>query len=136
MPILKIGIFIFLLFNSSYTFAQSRREPRGFISRGGTCESNAASFDALHALVQDNSSIIAIAKLGNSENSTIYNLRRLKAIKEYFSQTHPEYYKILVTAHGERIKGRGQVEIYVNGVLDLVFEFSPKQDFKIGNCGY
>jgi hypothetical protein len=127
-----IGIFTFLIFNSSFLFAQSRQSP--IIMKDTKCEENAAMLDGTVSGLKEGSSIIAVARLGNSEKSAIYNLRRLKVIKDFISLT--KYSKLLVTAQGERIKGRGRVEIYMNGILGLVFELSRNKKLMVGNCGY
>jgi hypothetical protein len=42
--------------------------------------------------------------------------------------------KTIVTAHGERVKGKGVVELYVGGALVGTFYVGRKEDLYLGTC--
>jgi hypothetical protein len=129
---LAIFVFLYICFLTC-TFAQTEQSPT--IVRDDTCEVNLAQFDYLMAASPGLNSLIVIAGLGNGEHSVRYNVRRLSAIK-FRLKVDPKLSERLVTAQGERVRGRGRVEIYVNGELRLIYELKKNQDLKVGNCGY
>jgi hypothetical protein len=96
------------------------------------CESNTVDISYILSFLDKDKSIIAIARLGDGETSSRYNLRRLKSMKD--SLSHSISRERIVTAQGERIKGRGRVEIYLDGRLFIVFTVGRNQDLHIGNC--
>jgi hypothetical protein len=124
-----LGVITFFLCFSNYVSAQSP-----IIMSNTKCEENASIFESATSNAKKDSSIIAIARLGKSEKSPVYNLKRLKVIKDYLSYT--KFSKSLVTAQGESMKVNGRVEIYVNGTLALIFEVLAKRSLQVGNCGY
>jgi len=81
-----------------------------------SCESFAALVD--NALVEwqqmQGTYLIIIARLGEGERVNGLNRSRLKDVEDYLKRDETIKY---VTAEGNRVKGSGQVELYVGGKL-------------------
>lgn len=113
-----------ILVATSAIFAQNRDTNTSRLqTTPGNCETNAALLDSVRteALQQmsNDKFIFAIARLGDGELSRDRNRLRLRAVKNYLT-TSDLPARMLVTAEGERIKGYGRVELYVNGELRVV----------------
>jgi len=76
-----------------------------------------------------------IARLGNGETSRRFNHRRLHNARTYLSYTHGISEKKLVMAEGERVRGLGRIEVYVDGRLIVVFNIERNQDLALGGVG-
>jgi hypothetical protein len=84
-----------------------------------------------HAYIAQNKdeTIFIIARLGTGETSRRLNQRRLYAPSQFLIETRGTPKDKLVAAEGERVKGPGQVELYVNGKLYAVFKMKRHRDF-------
>lgn len=89
-------------------------------------------FDILRKSANENpgSLVILVARLGDGEKSEKYNQRRLKVVKNGINafDRYPAE-KVIMTA-GERVQGKGQVEVYIGGRLFAVFKSARKKNFK------
>ena len=65
--------------------------------------------------------IIAVARLGDDEQSVRLNQRRLGFVRNYL--VNRRGWNKLVIAVGERVKGGGRVELYVGGKLLYVLRY-------------
>ena len=65
--------------------------------------------------------IIAVARLGDAEQSVRLNRRRLGFVRNYLINRRG--WNKIVTAVGERVKGYGRVELYVGGKLLYVLRY-------------
>lgn len=93
------------------------------------CEDNAATFQSVSILMKEGTKIIVIARNGNKEKSNSYSEIRLDVFRNFLRNERG------VFAIGKRAKGNPQVEIYVNGKLELIFEVKNREKLKVGNCG-
>ncbi len=73
--------------------------------------------------------IILIARLGNGESSNSLAQRRLRTINDYLKNTRAVPEEKLVTAVGQRVRGAGRIEAYLDGELFMVFELGRNRDF-------
>jgi hypothetical protein len=78
--------------------------------------------------------IILIARLGDGETSRVFNRRRLHNLSTYLNYIREIPNKRIITAEGERVRGSGPVEVYVNGKLMIVFTVGRNQDLAGGEC--
>ena len=96
------------------------------------CEANSVDVSYILSFWNKNSHLIFVARIGDGEQSSRQNLRRLTNIKTAFGDLIPK--DKLVLAQGERTKGRGRVEAYVNGQLFIIFTVGKNENLRIGNC--
>jgi hypothetical protein len=93
----------------------------GIPQKPNTCEENAAymdiSLEISKEVANPNGNIILIARLGKQESNGDLNRRRLFNIAERYRYTRNVPAEKIVVAQGERVKGFGRVEIYLNGEM-------------------
>ena len=101
----------------------------------GTCEDNISTLSNAHHLAGAEGTIIAIARLGDGEIVRERSRRRLHNVRVYLTEF--DWHRqpsTVITAEGERIKGYGQVELYVRGVLFAVLQVRRNRDLLVGSC--
>jgi hypothetical protein len=103
------------------------------------CEMNAAMLSRVPQQrfqgEAESDAVIAIARLGAREYSREINRRRLFNVKYYLEQYRGLNPKRIVVAEGERVKGYGRVELYVEGVLLEVLVAEYGKDLCVSCCG-
>lgn len=119
---------------TSIGFAQDKDEPRHVIEDVdcNTQETTKAILDFAyieHQQVSAGETMFIIARLGTGETSRKLNQDRLFALREYLFEYRKLPANRLVTAEGDRVKGPGQVEIYVNGKLYALFKMKRYRTF-------
>lgn len=101
----------------------------------GNCEDNIGYLSNAHQMAGSDSTVIAIARLGNGERSRELNRRRLHNVRIYLTEFDwrraPE---TIVTAQGDPVKGHGRVELYVKGELFAILAVKRNQDLLVGSC--
>ena len=112
---------------------QDLQPPESWVKLGNRCESNIARLDNWHSRAGDEL-IIAIARLGDGERARVLNRRRLHNVRLYLETVRGRAPKKIVTAEGDRARGRGRVEIYVGGKLVDVMGMGRDEDFVAGSC--
>lgn len=113
-----------------------QRESNIIVSEDESCEQNALNFDIILTQAKEyhgSEMIILIARLGDGENSHKYNKRRLEVVKAGISAYDRFPAEKIITAQGERVKGKGLVEVYVGGRLFAVFKARRKENIKSRN---
>lgn len=99
------------------------------------CESNISLLSLAHQAANEGRLLFAIARLGDGEYKRELNRRRLHNVRVYLTefdwQRTPE---ALITAEGERVKGYGRVELYVDGRLFDVIAVKRNGDLLVGSC--
>lgn len=99
------------------------------------CEYNISTLSAAHNAAGAKGLIIAIARLGDGESSREFNRRRLHNVRIYLTEFDwhrtPE---TVITAEGERVRGYGRIELYVNGKLFEVLATKKNRDLLVGSC--
>lgn len=118
----------------SYAVAQSVESPTPTIRNDNNCESNKALWDLIDIEAGNDSPIIIIARLGSGEVSRRFNHRRLHNIRTYLHYIREIPEGRIITAQGERVAGRGRVEVYVGGRLFIVFTVGRNEDLAGGAC--
>ncbi|MFN6962425.1 MAG: hypothetical protein ACK4S4_01535 [Pyrinomonadaceae bacterium] len=101
-----------------------------------SCEFNIAILDAAHSRAGNNSLIIVVARLGQSESSRDLNRRRLHNVKTYLEQFARRKSQTIITAEGSRVTGYGLVELYVNGEHFYTLKLKNNSDLIVGLCSY
>lgn len=101
------------------------------IHETNSCEDNASIFDNLLVVSQmQSATIIIIARLGDGETSRKYNEQRLAAVKIGIVLNDRYPAEKIITAQGDRVRGKARVEVYINGQLSDVFKVGRRQDLK------
>lgn len=119
---------------TSNAFAQNAESSATYVTIGNTCESNIARLDRIHSEAGDDGLVIAIARIGDGEQSRRLNQRRLHNVRLYLERVRGRAPKTLITAESERARGRGRVEIYVGGKLVDVLGVARGEDLYAGSC--
>ncbi len=133
-PFLSVITSLFILF-PILTNAQENQYDYNEILN---CESSLAHQDIVvsEALEQTKTGgvLIVVIRLGDGENSSELTRRRLYNLRQYFrqrgSRLKPEQ---VVLAAGERVKGYGRIEYYLNGKLHERILF-PKNGYTCHRC--
>jgi hypothetical protein len=97
------------------------------------CEHNIARLDIAHDKA-GNGLIILIARLGDGEFNQEFNRRRLHSARKYLSAYAVRAEEMIITAEGERVRGYGRVEIYVEGKLFDILAVRRNADLSVGSC--
>jgi hypothetical protein len=99
------------------------------------CELNNNYLNNAHHLAGEDSTIIAIARLGTNERSRELNRRRLHNVRVYLTEFGwHRLPKTVVTAEGDRVKGYGRIDLYVRGSLWASLAVRRNQDLIVGSC--
>lgn len=99
-----------------------------------TCESNRFRLEDVNSFAGKDGTMILIARLGKGEQSISLNHRRLHNARIYLSKFLLRKPDTIIVAEGERVMGRGRIEVYVGGKLVDAFGVGTNQDFYIGTC--
>lgn len=100
---------------------------------GRNCDTTKSNFDLIAQTAGSQGTIIVIGHLGHGELSRELVRRRLRNLKEFIYFTRGVSKERTVTAEGERVAGLGQVDVYINGKLFMVFRMRRNRDF-LTNC--
>lgn len=127
-------MFCLVLFSHN-TFGQDISDI--IISDSGNCEENAFDFDLLLTRTKEyygSEVIILIARLGDGEKSRKYNERRLEVVKAGITAFDRYPKEKVITAQGERVSGKGLVEVYLGGYLSAIFKAERNKNIESRNC--
>ena len=103
---------------------------------GGYCESTKADFDLIAQVANgEESNVIVIARLGRGEYSRSVNRLRLSQLRDWLQNVRGYPPDRVVTAEGERLRGLGQVEVYIGGKPFIIYRMRRNRDFFRGNYG-
>ncbi len=114
--------------------AQNPVSPETYVTIGNTCESNIARLDRIHSEAGNDGLVIAIARLGDGEQSRRLNHRRLHNIRLYLERVRGRAPKTLITAESDRARGRGRIEVYIGGKLVDLLGLARGEDLYAGSC--
>jgi len=118
---------------ASDSASQDLKLPRVWPRFDGThCETTKAELDLLAERAPQDTVIIIIARLGTGEYSRGLNQRRLKIVREYLEMTRGIPQDRLIAAEGQRVRGLGQIDLYVGGKLFLRFTLNRNKDLARG----
>jgi len=134
---IKAGLAILFcaLLLSGHALAQDRKASNPYIlgEPGGidgiNCETTKSYMDNAVIEAGEDKSIIIIARLGSGEGSSKVVRRRLYTLNGYLVETRGVSKERVITAEGERVRGLGQVEVYVGGKLFIIFKMKRNGDF-------
>ena len=99
---------------------------------GTRCESTKAMLDLVAQRAGQEDFIIIIARLGTKETSRKLNRERMQLLADYLGDTRGVPKQRIVLAEGERVRGLGRVEIYLDGRLFTVFTINRNKDLGRG----
>lgn len=83
-----------------------------------------------------NMPFIIIARLGTNETSPRYNWQRLKETKEYLVNRVMIPNELVILSQGEKIKGKGRIDIYYDGVLQYTVFLKRNQYLNLVKGGH
>lgn len=117
----------------SYVSSQTKSASAPILVNAGHNEDSQTQIALLSQSVDENETIILIARLGNGESSRRLSRRRLQAVHEFLPVVRglkpPLHEKQIVLAAGERVRGLGRIEAYIRGRLFMVFMFERNKNF-------
>lgn len=109
--------------------------------KGGyvNCATSTAALDVLAQNTAPGENIIVIARLGDAETRHDLSWRRLHNVRAYLTEftsvgngrRRPE---TILLAEGERVKGYGGIDIFVQGQLYKSLRIRPGGDLILGTC--
>ena len=103
---------------------------------GGYCESAKADFDLIAQVANvKESNVIVIACLGKGEYSRSISRLRLSQLRDWLQSVRGYAPDRVVTVEGERLRGLGQVEVYIGGKPFIIYRMKRNRDFFRGNYG-
>jgi hypothetical protein len=127
---LTLGLALLLSFFATVSAGAFRADQRALpiVVNGDNNETAKAEMDLLAGRAEGKL-IILIARLGNGESSNRLAQQRLRTISDYLKNTRAVPEERLVTAVGQRRRGAGRIEAYLDGELFMVFELRRNRDF-------
>ncbi len=139
MKVLSRVLLITALLSSS-TVAQERKEPmvigQNIGVDGSYCESAKADWDLIAQVANErNSNVIIIGHLGTGERSRRVNRLRLAQVRNHLIAVRGYDAERVIIAEGNRVRGFGLVEIYINGKPFIIYRMRRNKDFFTGNFG-
>jgi hypothetical protein len=105
-------------------------------SNSRSSEANSSIFDDVRAqAAAANSPVLIVSHLGDGEYGQRLHLRRLHNARERFTYSGQAYPRERVAvAAGERVSGRGTIEVFIGCNLRWVVDFERGQDFYVDCC--
>jgi len=107
-------------------------------AKPGYCWYNQLQLDRISQHISSDSTIIMIARLGDKDRKANLNKRRLHNIRAYLTDGVTEQFRrsegSIIIAEGERTKGHGRIEFYLDGrLIDLLIPY-PNNDIGVADC--
>ncbi|MBL8181126.1 MAG: hypothetical protein JNL64_05890 [Blastocatellia bacterium] len=104
----------------------------------GRCWFNAMMLHDIRQALPNEKKIIVIARLGAKERNASMNKRRLHNVRTILTMKYEDAKTVpmdsIIVAEGERTKGRGRVEFYVDGNLILALTPYGDHDLAVTGC--
>jgi hypothetical protein len=127
----KIALVVLILccLSGNHIAAQQPKAADPIIINGNNNETTKAEWDLLAERVVDSQLIVAIARLGKGESSSILNRRRLHTMRNYLETTRAIPKHRIITAVGEPVRGVGRIEVYLCDKLFRVFTLERNRNF-------
>lgn len=132
--LMVLSVAILCLLVVSHAAAQETKTPEVFFDTYNNCESNISWLDHVHSEAGSDGLVIAIARLGDGEQSRRLNQRRLHNVRLYLEKVRGRAPKTIVTAESDQVRGRGRVEFYVGGKLKGALSVGRGEDLYSGSC--
>jgi hypothetical protein len=123
-----------LIVSNIASFTMVLTERQSSLISVNNCEANiSVLYDASRSANQD-TVLLAVGRLGDGEYHRGLNRRRLHNVKLYWKEFCGQSPDKIIIAEGERITGKGRVEIYINGKLLYTIKVNLGEDFYAGSC--
>ena len=100
---------------------------------GRDCDDTKAQFAVIAHAAGDEKTIIVISRLGRGESSRQVARRRLQNLEDFLYLTHGVSRDRIVSAEGKRVVGLGEIDVYLDGKLFVLFRMRRNKDF-LTNC--
>jgi hypothetical protein len=109
--------------------AQTTAATEPILANGGNNEDSKAVLDLIAQKAGAEKLIIMVVRHGDREVSHKLNRGRLEIASTYLQNSRGIPKAHLIRAEGERIRGRGRLEIYLDGKLLVIFTFPRNRNF-------
>ncbi|HEX9961723.1 MAG TPA: hypothetical protein VGB00_12360 [Pyrinomonadaceae bacterium] len=138
----KILILIFIfVFSFSAVSAQEQNQTFPLIPKyqieEPSCDTSQNAVGGLKNYFSRNELIIIISHTGTNEKES-FGKRRLHNAKMFYDKAFLKEYtrppESILIAEGEKVKGRGYLDFYIAGKLELRIVFRKNADLWIGKC--
>jgi len=107
-------------------------------AKPGFCWYNQMQLDQISQHVPSEKTIIVIARLGDRDRKANLNKRRLNNVRAYLTEGVAKQFRrssdSIIVAEGERTKGYGQIEFYLDGRLVELLKPYPNYDVGVADC--
>jgi hypothetical protein len=114
---------------AGHAAAQSTAPSAPVLINGDSNEDSKAGLDLIAQDAGRDKLIIMVARLGRGESSGRLNWRRLRTARSFLEIVRGVPRQRMILASGERVPGAGQIEVYLDGKLHVVFVFARNRDF-------
>ena len=134
-PNFLIAVFLTVMSIGSSTTPAQKGEEAHYVVAGVDCnddEQTKAILDHASIDAQKDERIFIIARLGTGESSRSLSRRRLHAPRHYVMKTRGIPENRIIVPEAGRVKGLGQVEVYLGGKLFALFKMKRNRDFGQG----
>jgi hypothetical protein len=119
---------------SAPAMAQDQHPPDIIAANTKRCQLNTIYIADLKQVARiKNERVFVIAHLGSGETSSALNRRRLRDIGAEFDEISPMSRDKLILAQGQRLRGRGRVEVYLGSELYFV-SYMPRNGAFCSAC--
>ena len=99
------------------------------------CQHNEAFVSGIGQNIPAKTLLIVIGRAGENETKSNLNKRRLHNVRAYLTRfTKQAADESLILAEGEKVKGYGRLEFYINGKLTAILNIRHNWDLIVGNC--
>lgn len=130
--VIIFGVVLFIGCLQSEAYSQKVEAEQSF-----HCEENSIRLDIAANVIKGEKErekkILLIARLGKKETDLYLSARRIFTVRKYLAAQGVKEGRI-VGAFGEKTKGLGRIEIYLNGYIFEIIILGYLEDLPVGYC--
>lgn len=141
----KFSLIIVLGLLSSSAFLAQQPSPSNAVEMSdfdtyepARCADRTAKLQGISEDTSPDELITVVGRLGDGDIRADLNWRRLANVRAYWTEFLPKEHRrkpaTVLLIQGERVKGYGQLEFYVEGKLVWVLKVARNSDVDFGNC--
>ncbi len=114
---------------NGHALAQGGKTSEPVLVNGDSNEDLKARLDLLAQTAGEDNLIIMIGRLGSKESLPNLNWRRIRTVSSYLHAVRAVSKQRVILAAGEAIRGRGRIEVYLDGKLYMIIGFARNKSF-------
>lgn len=111
------------------TRGQSEIPARPRLINGSSNEDAKLGLGSIATAAGERKLIIMISRLGDTESVRGLGRNRLRIARDYLKYTHGITDQRVVPAQGDPVKGKGRIDVYIDGALNSTFVFERNKNF-------